>query len=44
MHNPIISDEGTKTAKVRGVVFILMPNGFSSKGQGKKMGLQAEGT
>ena len=34
MHNPITSDEGTKKAKVRSVVFILMPNGSSSKGAG----------
>jgi hypothetical protein len=44
IHNPITSDEGTMKTKVRGVVFILMPNGSSSKAQSKKMGLQTEGT
>jgi hypothetical protein len=32
-----------KTVKVRGVVYILMPNGSSSTAQSKKMGLQTEG-
>jgi hypothetical protein len=37
--NPITSDEGTKK-KGKGVVFVLMSNGSSSKAQSKKMGLQ----
>jgi len=44
IHNPITSDEETKKAKVRGDVFILMPNGSIFKAQSEKMGLQTEGT